>query len=1267
MAGFEERTFPASWTFILKKIRINKLLLFALLAALFFGLAVGINKSDTSNGASDAKVAKSTELKLQAAKVKLDGWIKSSSACLAQSDFSDCIRDHVAERSDLPLGSISFLVYEKDSLLFWSDNRVAFASPPSFFDDDRQLIRYRNGWFMKAQSKIGHKVLVGLLLVKNEYSYQNKYLSNDFVDFMHMPHGASLEEKAAVGALPLRDVKGAVMAYLSRFDANETHAAADWSTLLLQILALLFFMLAIRVLGSTLSISNKPFAITLLFFIGLVLLRLVSLYYQWPVMLYQSELFDPQYFASSALLNSLGDLLLNGLLLFYVTSYCYRYVSIKKQHDFLAAHRFWIAPALSAVVFLIFLLTAGALLLLRTLIFNSSISFDASDMFSLSSLSLYSFIAIALILSSLLMITDAAVRFFMRDQLLKGVLWISFLVALVPFVLVLWLMPEEYSDSFDRLSTGLFAITLPVVLYSLRSFSKENLSFSRVLIIVFLFTFICAFKISIYNTIKERASRMLLAEKLDKEKDHVAEHLFEDIELKVAKDSVLPALFDSSPASKMEPIAIGIRRLHQIYFNGYWSKYDSKLHAYDALGNGLYNSNNENVGLDYFDKLIHDFGQTTYSKNFIFLNFSNGRTSYIARLPIYRGSNPNTAQIGTILVELDSKLRQEESGFPDLLLSDKVSGNTDAPELVYSYARYQKGKLSFQSGNFPYYLSSSAFGSNTGAFLDKEGYNHYLYHSADEVLVVVSVRNRALIDYITLFSYLFAFFLLFTMLLALFGSFPLKIASPVLADATFSSRIQLYMMVIVLVSLLITGSGTAYYIMNKYHAEQYVHLRQRVSSLLVAVQNQVVNKQQLDNSILRNMTYDLMSLSVSSGVDFNIYDLKGNVLFSTQPKLYEQEVIAERMNASAFKQLQREQRSSLIQDEQIGGLQYIAAYESVRNSDNALIGYLGLPFFSRQSELKKEISSFLIALVNIYVLLFGLALILAYLITERITQPLKVIRQRISKIRLGSRSEPMVWEAQDEIGALIQEYNRMVNELALSAERLAKSERESAWREMARQVAHEIKNPLTPMKLSVQYLERASNDRSPDLESIIKKISRTLIEQIDTLSHIASEFSNFAQMPKARNAKVDVKGVIQGLLGLFIDHEQTTLTFEPQGDEDYLVFADRDQLSRVFTNLINNALQSIPEGRRGDVVIGLSVHDDKVIIEVSDNGTGIDADLAERIFEPNFTTKSSGMGLGLAMVKNIVEQADGRIWFETVPQIGTRFFVEMPQFKGTPS
>ncbi|MDD4646335.1 MAG: ATP-binding protein, partial [Bacteroidales bacterium] len=270
---------------------------------------------------------------------------------------------------------------------------------------------------------------------------------------------------------------------------------------------------------------------------------------------------------------------------------------------------------------------------------------------------------------------------------------------------------------------------------------------------------------------------------------------------------------------------------------------------------------------------------------------------------------------------------------------------------------------------------------------------------------------------------------------------------------------------------------------------------------------------------------------------------------------------------------------------------------------------------------------------------------------------------KIAGLRFGRKNQPIEYQRNDEIGRLVKEYNRMVSELQASAEKLARSERESAWREMARQIAHEIKNPLTPMKLSVQHLRKAWKDGAPDLDQYIDRMTNSLVDQIDTMTNIANEFSKFAQVPGAHFEAIELNAKIRGIVGLFEDLCTVNLDMNELNHKEIMIFADPEQVIQVFNNLIRNAVQAVDEGVEPVVNISVVSREDTVMVKVADNGTGIPEELRSRLFEPNFTTKSSGMGLGLAIAKKIMEGAGGKIWFETDNDTGTTFYLEWPVFK----
>ena len=319
---------------------------------------------------------------------------------------------------------------------------------------------------------------------------------------------------------------------------------------------------------------------------------------------------------------------------------------------------------------------------------------------------------------------------------------------------------------------------------------------------------------------------------------------------------------------------------------------------------------------------------------------------------------------------------------------------------------------------------------------------------------------------------------------------------------------------------------------------------------------------------------------------------------------------------------------------------------------------LNLPYLENDDFLNKELDEFLERLAYAYLVMLIIAISLAYFLSKYITKSLKTISDKMNEIRLEKQNKKIdIESSSEEIAALVKSYNSMIDQLEESAVKLATSEREQAWREMAKQVAHEIKNPLTPMRLTVQSFQRKFDPNDEHIHQKVEEYSKTLIQQIDTMSSIASAFSNFAKMPAQQNEMLNVVEITRLALDIF--------------SEDYIVFKsdrkdikakfDRTQLIRVITNLVKNGIQAIPDEQEDKrIVVRVSEENNHVVIEVSDNGIGISEENSQKIFEPKFTTKSSGMGLGLGMVKNIVETYHGSITFTSQKNEGTVFKVTFP-------
>lgn len=392
-------------------------------------------------------------------------------------------------------------------------------------------------------------------------------------------------------------------------------------------------------------------------------------------------------------------------------------------------------------------------------------------------------------------------------------------------------------------------------------------------------------------------------------------------------------------------------------------------------------------------------------------------------------------------------------------------------------------------------------------------------------------------------------------------------------------------------------------------------------------------------------------------IQINLYDLEGSILKSSKATL-PQDSIQKCISTNVLNKLLNTVNHRAVEDREEKGEHFQSSYTYITDQNFKPLAILNLPYLENDDFLAKELYEFFERLGYTYLFMLFIAVGLAYFLSKYITKSLKTISNKINQTRLEKRNEKIdIGATTQEIGTLVKSYNSMIDELEESAVKLATSEREQAWREMAKQVAHEIKNPLTPMRLTVQSFQRKFNPEDPEILNKLDEYSKTLIQQIDTMSSIASAFSNFAKMPAQQKEEINMVEVLDLALDIF---SEDTITFNCQ-TKTIIANFDRTQLIRVVTNLVKNALQAIPDGRTPEVIVELQEYNTDITISVSDNGTGILKENIDKIFEPKFTTKSSGMGLGLAMIKKIVETYNGTLTFTTKENIGTTFLVTFPK------
>ena len=1162
------------------------------------------------------------------------------------------LQDHHEKEHPYREEGIVLLIYQGDTLKYWSDNSAAVENEMREVCLDQRMTRLRNGWFETIiKTDNTGRTFVGLLLIKNEYPYENQYLVNSFANGFRMPPETEIELGTPSST---NSVHGADGTYLfSLVFKQEGNTGLSLTQIILNILLTVsgcaFLISFVHKETSALKTQVGTRWVAVIFIGAVVLLRFLTILIHYPTSFYDLPLFSPIHYgdADSFWNANLGDFLINVALFFYLSIYVNAH--LKKYPVKLSGNKRLLIGLATLLLGIPAVLAWGINSAISGLVQNSDISFQVNNLFSLSIYSYTGILMIALMLAAFFLISE-------------GLLWVlesglkkrseRLIALLISSALVVGV--HHLFGSVDGLAILWPQAVIFVLMLRNTESEAESFSFSIIVFLVLLFSFYTTHMLLKQSMHKEHDSRLVFAEKLAAEQDPIAELLYSELDSKISTDTTLI----SYTQGINQDFAQFEKTIRQEYFSGYWDKYDVKVTFFDTMCTPLLRSSSPwSDNILHFEEMETTIGVPTFSDGFYYLDNGTGRISYLAHIVLQNPKHVTHLGQGTLFVEFESKLMSEEIGFPELLLDRELGLNQKL--INYSYGKYKNGQLINQAGTYQYNLTTEYLpGEGKFEYVSTEGWDHLLYRPDDTTIVLLSKPEEGWLGKTTSFSYIFAFFSLLLIVSVFLRQLLLR--GPTFSNLTFKYRIQLVLVMIVLVSLGLFGAGSIYYIRQQYQAKNAEIISEKAHSVVIEIEGKLQDDV-LTPSYRDYATYLLKKFSNVFFTDINLYDLEGNLYASSRPKVFDQGLASRKMNPEAYSEISIQKKSEFIHDESIGNLAYLSAYLPVKNQEGELQAYLNIPYFAKQNDLEKEISTFMVALINVYVFLFALAVLAAIFISNYLTNPLRLIQDKMRQVKLG-KNDPIEWKNKDEIGALVTEYNRMILELSNSAELLAQSERESAWREMAKQVAHEIKNPLTPMRLSIQLLERAYKDKAPDIDQKVERLSRTVLEQIDTLASIASAFADFAKMPKPVLETMDVRTVVHNTLELFYENDENVeFICHDNVKGEMIISGDKEQLPRVFNNLFRNAIQAIPEGRKGKVEVTLSKQGSHFIVAVKDNGTGISDDVIDKIFVPNFTTKSTGMGLGLAMVKNIVEGCGGMIWFETTKDEGSTFFVSFDE------
>jgi two-component system, NtrC family, nitrogen regulation sensor histidine kinase NtrY len=1139
--------------------------------------------------------------------------------------------------------NISILEYVDNKLWYWSDNE--FDVPRDYIDSlySKPLIFLQNGWFLTKTIRYGNEKMIGLLRIHSDYGFDNNIIKNGFNKEFNIPENVDLDIDKNASGFHVFDKKGSFLFSLL-FPAVKGNTSFIFVPLVLWAGAFIIIIFLSFELVKLLVNKRKWLTGACLVLMIFALVYFFILFAGKPLSVFQTELFSPYRFSLNRFIPSLGHLLMLGILAAAFSTVLYRHFPIKEKSE---------PEGISNNLFLILLLMAGALIIclyqwiLSELVSTSNINFETYKVLELNIFSVAGFVSVFLLLLVPVFYLFKIFQSF-KSYGTRTVIFSTIISLVVPLIF------------FFKKPGTLFPLALfyCVLVLSVWISTKRKLGLISITVVLSLISGVYfLYFITTLSEEKTTENLRIQAVSYSTENDPEAEHLLLDMGPVIEKDTSLINMMMVEHFNKDNVEKI-YNYLDDNYFTGFWKNYHFNVypcHNDQSLQIGAGSEKSQNC-FGFFDERIRRDGHKLTGTNFYFLDNQGGRSFYLGRL-YYKSVKHKT---NGLFIELYSDPNIFQPGYSELLLDKKYHEYAGLKD--YSFAKYINGKLVLMTGEFPFDKTDADYVDKFSDYriFRTDGFKHVLYKNGNAT-VIISRPELSFGDIIISFAYLFAFILFFSNLIVLIIRRPVPRSMNVL---NFRQKLQFSYILILLFSFILIGIVVAYITIVQYKTKHSENIKEKLNSVYLELDSKLSTEKYISpdwrGSGYSSLNELLIKLSNVFNTDINLYNTNGFLISTSRQEIFDRDLTSMRINNMAFLNLKQLAKSEFYQKEKIGKLEYLSAYVPFYNNDNKILAYLNLPYFRMQSVLAKEISNLIVAIINFTLLLIMITMSLAVFISGRLTSPLAMLSKGIATVGVGKKSEHLTYAGNDEIGELVKQYNRMLDEIEESTHKLANSEREYAWREMAKQIAHEIKNPLTPMKLNVQQLFKSWKDKVPGFDKTLDRFTKNQIEYIDNLSSIASAFSAFAKMPVTNPVEVNILEQINITLELFKNTENINFQVHLPRESKIVIYADKEQLNGVFSNLIKNGIQSIPAGQQGLITLHLQVKTDKVVVSVSDNGSGVPDSLRKNLFTPNFTTKSSGMGLGLSIAKKYIESANGRIWFESEVGKGSVFYFELP-------
>jgi signal transduction histidine kinase len=1105
----------------------------------------------------------------------------------------------------------------QDSLAAWSAHdflpdftRISDSLPVQF------VVSPRSNFIAIVRTRGEREKSISVINLQDKYPISNRYLSTSLnADFFPFREGVLTDRNTVLG-LPIT-VQGQTLFRVAPLGGRSHPPASLW----LFVFASLFWVAAVARVASNLEQQSAVRA-WLVFASGLVALRATQIGLDFPRLWVQHPVFDPRVYAASYFNFSPGDLLINAVAILAIIAYGYaRCLPALLQFSF--SVRF----ALPRQVLLHLVAFAAILypyLFFESIYHNSALSIDITDSIEVTGVRLVLWLAVLVGLFTGWLLFLGAARLIRKDGDRPGITAAGFLLALLIFAGYTAWEKRDYLIPF----IAIFLMVGGAQLWG-RHLSHGN-RWAQVAAAGF-----CALAAAgVFYLGEERKSGYQQRFALNDlaVRDELGEYLLFEASRKIQDDPFILSVWNN-PMRNRDRIKEKIRR---VFLQTYFDQYDVTIQLFEGSGESLEQVQNPDLA-DFLWQHRMQSVPTGYEGVYVV------REPRAVSLRTYRVITPvkrSGRTTGFIVVNLTLKQAIPKSVFPELLMDEKRIQLAQIRALSYAWGRgdtilNQYGPFDYRQLN----LAALPAGRNSA----QRHFTHFVIRDSPGSWLAVSRPLYTVQQAVSNFCF---FVLLF--LAAAAAAYALQPGwwRPV-ANWTYARRIQIATLLSALVPFAIIAvllfQGIRSFNREQINAQFLARAQRLAEALAMAGGTQAVSQNDLFDQFRR-----------IAELDFSLFNNSGALLATNQPAVYDQRLISPVLPPDVVKMAG--QGTAFLRKERLGGLTYTACYVPVRDRRQPAQAILAVPFFDYDRLTEQAEIQILNWLLILFVAIGLLAVWLANRLAARIIKPLQWIAGTMDQTTFRQSPTPVAWPRQDELGVLVNAYNRMLQNWNEARDILAKKEKESAWREMARQVAHEIKNPLTPMKLTLQQMERLQAENALSDERVRAAVA-SLLHQVEALNEIATSFSSFAGLPQPRLAVLPVNEVVGSVVSLFQNHPQGQVIWRP--GEPLLVKADEKILSRALFNIVLNALQSSDN----PVAVRIRVWPDgeKVCIAVTDDGPGIPDDVKATLFTPYFSTKKSGSGLGLAISRQGIELCGGSISFESEAGRGTTFFVVLPR------